>query len=229
MGFFYDSTYILVILGALLSMIASFQVQSTYAKYKKVHSASRLTAEQVAAMILQGAGIHDVRIERISGDLTDHYSPNEKVLRLSDTVYGSSSVAAIGVAAHECGHAIQHDKGYIPITIRSAIVPIVNIGSTLSWPVIFLGLILGATGLLRFGIILFSLVVIFQLVTLPVEFDASGRAIRILRDRGILSSQELSGAKKVLTAAAMTYVAAMVASILQLLRLVILFGGRRDD
>lgn len=229
MGIFLDSTYILVIIGALLCMAASWQVSATYAKYKKVYSASGATAEQAASIILQSAGIHDVRIERISGDLTDHYSPTEKVLRLSDTVYGSHSVAAIGVAAHECGHAIQHDKGYVPLTVRSAIVPIVNIGSNLSWPVIFLGLILGAAGLLNFGIILFSLVVIFQLVTLPVEFDASGRAIRILRDRGILAPNELSGAKKVLTAAAMTYVASMVSSILQLLRLVILFGGRRDD
>lgn len=163
-----------------------------------------------------------MRIERVSGSLTDHYSPREKVLRLSDSVYGSTSVAAIGVAAHECGHAIQHARGYFPLSLKSAVIPIENIGSTLSWPVILLGLIFGWTGLVDIGIILFSLVVIFQFITLPVEFNASGRALSILRERNVLYGQELEASREVLIAAALTYVAALVSSILQLLRLVLL-------
>lgn len=228
MGYFYDATYILVIIGALLGLLAQAKVKGAFARYSKVYSMRGVTAEQVAEMILQQAGIRDVRIEQIGGDLTDHYSPNEKVLRLSETVYGSSSVAAIGVAAHECGHAIQHAEDYLPIQIRSAIVPVVNIGSKLAWPVIFLGLLIGMTPLANVGIILFSLIVVFQVVTLPVEFNASGRALAILRDSSYLSGDELKGARKVLSAAAMTYVAAMVASVLQLLRLVMIVGRRRD-
>ena len=228
MGYFYDATYILVIIGALLGLLAQAKVKGAFARYSKVYSMRGVTAEQVAEMILQQAGIRDVRIEQIGGDLTDHYSPNEKVLRLSETVYGSSSVAAIGVAAHECGHAIQHAEDYLPIQIRSTIVPVVNIGSKLAWPVIFLGLLIGMTPLANIGIILFSLIVVFQVVTLPVEFNASGRALAILRDSSYLSGDELKGARKVLSAAAMTYVAAMVASVLQLLRLVMIVGRRRD-
>lgn len=228
MGYFYDATYILVIIGALLGLLAQAKVKGAFARYSKVYSMRGVTAEQVAEMILQQAGIRDVRIEQIGGDLTDHYSPNEKVLRLSETVYGSSSVAAIGVAAHECGHAIQHAEDYLPIQIRSAIVPVVNIGSKLAWPIIFLGLLIGMTPLANVGIILFSLIVVFQVVTLPVEFNASGRALAILRDSSYLSGDELKGARKVLSAAAMTYVAAMVASVLQLLRLVMIVGRRRD-
>lgn len=228
MAYFYDATYILVIIGALLGLLAQAKVKGAFARYSKVYSMRGVTAEQVAEMILQQAGIRDVRIEQIGGDLTDHYSPNEKVLRLSETVYGSSSVAAIGVAAHECGHAIQHAEDYLPIQIRSAIVPVVNIGSKLAWPVIFLGLLIGMTPLANVGIILFSLIVVFQVVTLPVEFNASGRALAILRDSSYLSGDELKGARKVLSAAAMTYVAAMVASVLQLLRLVMIVGRRRD-
>lgn len=228
MGYFYDATYILVLIGAVLGLLAQAQVNGAFKKYSKVHSMQGVTSQQVAEKILHEAGINDVRIERISGDLTDHYSPGEKVLRLSDSVYGSTSVAAIGVAAHECGHAIQHATDYAPIRVRSAIVPVVNIGSKLSWPIIIAGLAIGFTPLANIGIILFSGIVIFQLVTLPVEFNASGRALAILRDSSYLSNEELKGARKVLSAAAMTYVAAMVSSVLQLLRLVLIVSRRRD-
>lgn len=224
MGF--DFTYILVIIGAVISMIASLRVKSTYKKYAKVMSARGITAQQAAQMILSAAGIFDVKIGSISGDLTDHYSPSEKVLRLSDTVMDSTSVAAIGVAAHECGHAIQHNVGYGPLKLRSAAVPVANIGSKLSWPIIFIGLMFGYYGIARIGVFLFLFVVLFQLITLPVEFDASHRAMKILNERGMLVGEELSGAKKVLSAAAMTYVAALFSSVLQLLRLVLITQGR---
>ncbi len=229
MGLFYGPTYILVIIGVVLSMMASSKVKSTYSKFSRVLSRSGVTAESAAGSILNGAGIYDVRIDRIQGNLTDHYDPKDKVLRLSDSTYGSSSVAAIGVAAHECGHAIQDNVGYTPIRVRSAIVPVVNIGSKVSWPLIIIGLLMSSAGLLQLGIIMFALVVVFQLVTLPVEFDASRRAIAILGSSGTLYEDELQGAKKVLDAAALTYVAAAAASILQLLRLILLFGGRRRD
>ena len=228
-GYYYDPTYILVVIGAVLSLFASWRVNATFNRYSRVGNRSGRRAEEIAQFMLNDAGIYDVRIERVNGNLTDHYSPNEKVLRLSDSVYGSTSVAALGVAAHETGHAIQHNRGYVPVKIRSAIVPVVNIGSTLSWPIILAGLIFSAPLLLKAGIILFSLVVIFQFVTLPVEFDASGRAIKILRDRNLLYPDEVSGAKSVLWAAAMTYVAAMISAVLQLLRLVLIFGRRNDD
>jgi hypothetical protein len=230
MGYYYfmDATYILVIIGAVICMIASAGVKSAYKKYSKVYSRSGYTAEQVAGMILRNAGITDVTIRRISGDLTDNYSPKDHTLNLSDSVYGSTSVAAIGVAAHECGHAIQHAKGYAPLSIRSAIVPVVNIGSNLSWPIILIGLLIPKLDIcLTIGVLLFCLVVIFQIVTLPVEFNASGRALSILRNGGFMYDEELKGAKKVLAAAAMTYVAAMVSSILQLLRLVMIVNRRR--
>jgi hypothetical protein len=223
----YDATYILVLIGIGISMWASWNVKSTFKKFSTVGNARRITAEQAAAAILRGAGIHDVRIERVRGDLTDHYSPREKVLRLSDSVYGSQSVAAIGVAAHECGHAIQHNKGYAPLHIRSAVIPVANIGSKLSWPVILLGLIFGWTGLMNIGIWLFVFVVFLQFITLPVEFNASARAMKILDRDQMLYGQELNGARKVLTAAALTYVAALLSSILQLLRLIILRNRRR--
>lgn len=210
-------------------MAASANVNGTYRRYMGVYNSRGLRAEDVAQMILSNAGIFDVRIERISGNLTDHYSPREKVLRLSDSVYGSLSVAAIGVAAHECGHAIQHQKGYVPINIRNAIVPLVNIGSNAAWPVILLGAMINNGLLVNAGIILFSFAVIFQLVTLPVEFNASGRALNILKEQNILQGKELSGARKVLGAAAMTYVASMVAILLQLLRLIMIFGRRDRD
>ena len=226
MYYFYDATYILVIIGAIISLIASMNVKSTFNRYDKYNSRSGLTGAMAAQEILRAAGITNVRIERVSGNLTDHYSPKEGVLRLSDSVYNSTSVAAIGVAAHECGHAMQYDEEYFPIKIRAAVIPIANIGSALSWPIILLGLFLGATGLMQLGVVLFSLVVVFQLLTLPVEFDASARALRTLRERNMLESSELTGARKVLTAA-LTYVAALLTSILQILRLVLL--TRRDD
>ena len=226
---FYDWTYFLVLIGAVISMIASSKVKSTYAKYGQVRSHSGMTATDAARRILDNAGLRHVRIERIAGDLTDHYSPKELVLRLSDTTINSASIAAIGVAAHECGHAIQHAKHYAPLNIRNAIVPVVNIGSKLSWPMILIGLLLGFTGFLDLGIILFSFSLIFQLITLPVEFNASSRALQILDDSNMLYVEELKGAKKVLSAAAMTYVAAAISTLLSLLRLIILFGGRRRN
>lgn len=226
--FYFDPTYILVLIGVVLSLIASAQVKSSYKKYEKVSTRSGFTAEQVAAMILRNAGITDVAIRPIAGELTDNYNPKDHTLNLSQNVYGSRSIAAIGVAAHECGHAIQHAEGYVPLSFRSAIVPVVSIGSTLSWPLILIGLLIPRLDVcITFGIILFSLVVVFQFVTLPVEFNASGRAIAILRNGGFMTKEELGGAKRVLTAAALTYVAAMVTAILQLVRLLLLTNRRR--
>ena len=219
---FWDATYVLVILGAVLCAAASWNVSRTYNKFSQYYSSRGLTAEAVAAAILRNAGITDVRIERIRGSLTDHYSPSEKVLRLSDSVYGSSSVAAIGVAAHECGHAIQDQVHYLPLALRSVSVPIANIGSMLYWPVILLGLILGYMQLAQVGVLLFTFVVLFQLITLPVEFNASHRALAILSESGLLMGDELNGAARVLRAAALTYVASLFSSILQLLRLMLL-------
>lgn len=233
MPYFYgiDSTYFLVLIGVVLSLMAQAKVKSTYAKYSQVRSMSGMTGAQAAEKILYAQGIYDVSVEHIEGQLTDHYDPSQKVLRLSDAVYGNSSVAAIGVAAHECGHAIQHARGYVPLKLRTAIVPAANIGAKISWPLIFLGLILGSSGLsflINLGILLFSLSVLFQIVTLPVELNASNRAVAVIAEMGILYGDEVKGTKKVLSAAALTYVAAAAASILQLLRLILLFG-RRDD
>lgn len=226
---FWDYTYILVLIGALICMIASLNVSSTFNKFSKRMSERGMTASEVASLILQKSGIFDVRVDRVAGSLTDHYSPKDKVLRLSDSVYSSNSVAAIGVAAHECGHAIQHNVGYFPLKLRSLSVPIANIGSKLYWPLILLGLILGYLELAQIGVLLFGAVVFFQLVTLPVEFNASRRALNILEEGFILYDEELKGARKVLTAAALTYVASLISSILQLLRLVLLTrrGNRR--
>ncbi len=228
-GFYYDPTYLLVIIGAVICMIASANVTRTFEKYSRCGCRKGTTGAEAAATILRNAGISDVRIEHIAGNLTDNYDPRSKVLHLSDSVYGSTSVAAVGVAAHECGHAIQHQQGYVPIKIRGAIVPVVNLGSKLSWPIIILGLILGSLNLLNVGIILFALTLVFQIVTLPVEFNASGRALRILDGSGMLYQEEMKGARRVLSAAAMTYVTAVVSTLLQLLRLILLFGSRRDD
>lgn len=230
-GMYYrlDPTYLLVIVGAVICLIASANVNRAFSKYSNVRCRRGITGVQAAEQILAGAGIRDVRIEHISGNLTDHYDPRNKVLRLSDGVYGSDSVSAVGVAAHECGHAIQHQVGYVPIKVRNAIVPVVNIGSKLSWPIMIVGLILGSFNLLNVGIILFSLTLLFQVITLPVEFNASGRALQILEGGGMLYEEELRGARKVLRAAAMTYVMAVVSTLLQLLRLVLLFGRRNDD
>lgn len=226
--YYYDPTYILVLIGAVLSLWASATVKSTYNKYSRVYSYSGLTGAQAAAQILRQAGIYDVRIEHVSGNLTDHYDPKARVLRLSDSVYGSNSVAAIGVAAHECGHAIQDQEDYVPLRFRSAFVPVANLGTQVAFPILLLGVFLGSSHfLIQVGLLCFFFGVLFQLITLPVEFNASGRAVRILRETGIMSDDELSKTKKVLSAAAMTYVAAAAASILSMLRLIILFGGNR--
>lgn len=228
--FYWDPTYILVLIGALLSLMASGKVKSTYARYSKVRSLSGMTGADAAAKILHQAGLYGVRIQRVSGNLTDHYDPREKVLRLSDSVYGSNSIAAIGVAAHECGHAIQDDESYAPLKLRNVLVPVANFGTQAAWPIILIGLLFASSRfLINTGIILFSLGVLFQLVTLPVEFNASNRAISILEGSGMLYGEEVKGARKVLGAAALTYVAAAAASILSLLRLILLFGGRRRD
>lgn len=228
-GYYFDSTYILVLIGAVLSIIASARVNSTFSKYARVRSMSGMTGAQTAEAILRSRGIHDVRVEHIRGNLTDHYDPTKKVVRLSDSVYGSTSVAAIGVAAHECGHVMQHHEGYAPLNVRTALVPAANIGSKLGIPIILVGLLLGSNPVLvNIGIWVFSLAVLFQVVTLPVEFDASRRALVCIEQYGIVTSDERKKSAKVLRAAAYTYVAAAAASILQLLRLVMLFG-RRDD
>lgn len=224
----FDPTYILVIVGAVLCLLAQNNVTSTYSRYSRVVSRTGLTGAMAAERILRSNGIYDVRVEHIRGNLTDHYDPSHKVLRLSDSVYGSSSVAAIGVAAHECGHAIQHQTGYVPLKIRASLVPVANLGSTLCWPLIVLGLFFSYT-FVQAGIIMFCAVVLFQVVTLPVEFNASSRALRILEDSGMLYQDEVSSTRKVLRAAALTYVASVASSILQLLRLILLFGNRRDD
>ena len=226
--YYYDPTYILVLIGAVLSLWASATVKSTYNKYSRVYSYSGLTGAQAAAQILRQAGIYDVRIEHVSGNLTDHYDPKARGLRLSDSVYGSNSVAAIGVAAHECGHAIQDQEDYVPLRFRSAFVPVANLGTQVAFPILLLGVFLGSSHfLIQVGLLCFFFGVLFQLITLPVEFNASGRAVRILRETGMMSDDELSKTKKVLSAAAMTYVAAAAASILSMLRLIILFGGNR--
>ncbi len=232
MGYYYfDASYFLVLIGAVLCLLAQAKVSSTYNKYAKVRIRTGMTGAQAAQNILQMWGIDDVRIEHIGGSRTDHYDPANKVLRLSDTVYGSTSVAAIGVAAHECGHAVQHNKDYAPLRIRSALVPAANIGSKAGIPLILLGALLGMNQvLIQIGIWVFALAVLFQVVTLPVEFNASGRALAMLGDYGMLERDEVSGCKRVLRAAALTYVAAAASAILQLLRLVLMFGrrGSRD-
>ena len=231
-GYYFDPTYILIIIAAIISLIAQWRVNSAFSKYSRVASMSGMTGAQAARMILQSNGINDVSVQRISGKLTDHYNPSTKVLNLSESVYGSTSVAAIGVAAHECGHAIQHAGGYFPLSLRTALVPVANIGSQLSWVFIIVGAILSFNQtLITIGIIMFSAAVLFQLVTLPVEFNASARALEQLESNGILYRDEVSQTRKVLSAAALTYVAAAATAILQLLRLIILFGGRgrRDD
>jgi len=228
-GYYFDPTYILVLIGVVLSLLASAKVKTTYNRYSRVRSMSGMTGAQAAGRILQSAGLYNIRIEHISGSLTDHYDPKSRVLRLSDTVYDSASVAAIGVAAHECGHAIQHAQEYAPLKLRNTLVPVANFGTQAAWPIILVGVLFGSSQfLLNLGILLFSLGVLFQLITLPVEFNASSRALQILGNSGILYGEELGKTRKVLNAAAMTYVAAAAASLLSLLRLIILFGGRRN-
>lgn len=233
MGYYYwDPTYILVVIGAVICMIASARVKGTFNKYSQLRSMSGMNGAQVAQRVLQAAGIYDVQVRHVSGSLTDHYDPRTKTVNLSDPVYNATSVAALGVAAHECGHAIQHAKSYAPLSIRSALVPIANFGSMLAWPVILIGMLFNtrSSGLIiDIGILLFSAAVLFQLVTLPVEFDASRRALVMLRTQGILADDELKYTRRVLKSAALTYVASAAAAILQLLRIILITNGRRRD
>lgn len=228
MYYFFSNIYsylIFILPALLLSLYAQAKVKGTYAKYGKVYNQKGLTGAMAARMILDQNGLQHVKIEHIAGNLTDHFDPRTNVVRLSDSVYGSGSVAAVGVAAHECGHAVQYAQSYTPMKIRGAIIPITNIGSTLSIPLFFLGLLFSIPSLVLLGIGLFALVAVFQLVTLPVEFNASSRALKTLEASQYLSAEELGGAKRVLSAAAMTYVAALIMSIAQLLRLIFIARG----
>ena len=228
LGYYMDPTMILVLIGVLISLWAQGRVNSAFNRYSRVRSRTGMTGAEAAMRLLNSQGIYDVTVRPVSGNLTDHFDPRTKTVNLSESVYHATSVAAIGVAAHECGHAMQHNEGYAPLRFRSALVPVANFGSQLSWPLILIGVIFGGLGspLVQIGILMFTLAVLFQLVTLPVEFNASSRAIRLLDSQGILSGDEVDGTRKVLSAAALTYVAAAAGSILQLLRLIILFGGR---
>ena len=232
MGYgWFDPTMILLLIGMALSMLASAKVQSTFAAYSRVRSKTGMTGAQAAERILRSQGIDYVRVGHVRGNLTDHYDPKNKVLNLSDTVYNSTSVSAIGVAAHECGHAVQDKVGYFLLNFRGSLVPAANFGAQLSWPLIIIGYLFGGAGgtLVKVGILMFCAVVLFHLVTLPVELEASRRALRLLDENGILVEDEVKKTRKVLGAAALTYVAALAASILQLLRLLILFGGQRRN
>ena len=210
---YFDPTYILVLIGVVICLIASAKMNSTFSRYSRVRNHSGMTGRDAAEQILHREGLYDVRIEHISGNLTDHYDPRTRTLRLSDATYNSTSVAALGVAAHECGHAVQHATGYVPLKLRSSLVPVANFGSSIAWPLI----------------LAFSLAVLFQIVTLPVEFDASHRALKILGNTGMLYEDEVRDTRKVLTAAALTYVAGAASAILQLLRILLLTGNRRND
>lgn len=228
--FFYDWTFLIVLPGLILALIAQAGVSGTFARFQRVPARIGLTGAMLARRMLDSRGLNDISIERVSGNLSDHYDPSERVLRLSDAVYGSTSIAALGVAAHETGHALQDQEHYAPLKLRTAIVPAVGFGSNLSWPIFLAGLIFSWEPLLLAGIILFALAVLFSLITLPVEFNASSRALAALSSGGYLDADEMDGAGKVLRAAAMTYVAAAVGAILQLVRLLLLAGvGRRRD
>ena len=230
--YYFDPTYFLVIIGVIICALASAKVNSTYARYDQVRNHAGITGAMAAEQILRMEGIYDVQVMRVSGKLTDHYDPANHVLRLSDSTYDSTSVAALGVAAHECGHAIQHARHYVPLTIRGALVPVANFGSGISWPLIIMGLFIRgemSTLFINLGILMFSLAVLFQIITLPVEFNASGRALKILKNSGMLYESEVREARNVLTAAALTYVASAASALLQLLRILILTGGRRND
>ncbi len=227
-GLFYGNYFWLLLLGALISIWAQMKVNTTFNKYSKVMSSQAIPANQVARQILDQNGLSDVPIELVKGNLTDHYDPRSKTLRLSETVYSSRSVADIGVAAHEVGHAIQDSTDYAPLRIRNTLAPVAQIGSSISWVLILMGLISSYGNLVQWGIIAFAAIVLFQLVTLPVEFNASSRALAALEGGGFLARDEVDQSRKVLSAAALTYVAAAIVGILQLLRLVLIFGNRRD-
>ena len=225
--YYFDPTYFLVIIGVIICALASAKVNSTYARYDQVRNHAGITGAMAAEQILRMEGIYDVQVMRVSGKLTDHYDPANHVLRLSDSTYGSTSVAALGVAAHECGHAIQHARHYVPLTIRGALVPVANFGSGIIMGLFIRGEM--STLFINLGILMFSLAVLFQIITLPVEFNASGRALKILKNSGMLYESEVREARSVLTAAALTYVASAASALLQLLRILILTGGRRND
>lgn len=232
MGLFYypDIYYIVLVLPTFIfSLYAQFKVKSTFNRYSRVGNTKGMTGADIARTILDRSGLYDVRVEAYPGDLTDHYDPRTKVVRLSQSVYGSTSVSAVGVAAHETGHAIQHRDGYAPLVLRSSLVPVANIGSSIGPTLAILGLILSMPFFVKLGIILFGAAVLFYIVTLPVEFNASSRAIRTLEDTGILNYNEIDPAKKVLTAAAMTYVASAAVAIANFLRLILITSNRRDD
>ena len=227
---YFDPTYMLVLIGVVICLAASAKMRSTFSRYSRIRNHSGMTGREAAEQVLHRAGIYDVRVEHVSGNLTDHYDPRSKVLRLSDATYGSASVAAVGVAAHECGHAIQLATGYAPLAFRSALVPVANFGSTIAWPLILIGLLFNSQSsvlFLNLGILAFSLAVLFQIVTLPVEFNASSRAIRMLSGNGMLYEDEVQATRKVLTAAALTYVAGAASAILQLLRIILISNSRR--
>ena len=229
---YFDPTYVLVLLGVVICMVASAKMNSTFNKYSRIRNHSGMTGRDAAEQILHREGLYDVRIEHISGNLTDHYDPRTKVVRLSDATYNSTSVAALGVAAHECGHAVQHATGYVPLKIRGSLVPVANFGSSIAWPLIILGLFFNGRSsamFINFGILAFSLAVLFQIVTLPVEFNASNRALKILGNSGMLYESEVKDTRKVLTVAALTYVAGAASAILQLLRILLLTNNRRND
>lgn len=228
-GYWYgDPSFIILLPAILIAFYAQIKVKSTFDKYSRVRSERGLTAAQVSRYILDRAGLSSIPVEMTPGNLTDHYDPRNRTLKLSQTVYNSNSVAAIGVAAHEAGHAIQHDARYIPLLFRNSLVPVANIGSNAAWVLVLLAFVTGYTPFINIGIILFSAAVLFQVVTLPVEFNASARAIEILRTEGILFNDEIDDARKVLTAAALTYVAAMLVAVAQLIRLMMI-GRRRND
>ena len=229
MFFYYDWTMIFLIPGILITFWAQMRVNSAYSKYSRVHARCGMTGAEVARTMLEREGIYDVNIEIVGGKLTDHYDPSSRTLRLSQGVANSTSLASLGVAAHETGHALQHRDSYGPLVLRTAVVPTVNIGSSLSWPLVLLGMLFSWNPLIDLGILLFSLTVLFALITLPVEFNASRRAVAALENGGFMTQDELPGAKSVLNAAAMTYVAAALTAVLQLLRLLALTGRRRDD
>lgn len=224
---YWDSTIIILIPAIIFSIVAQIMVKSAFSEYSKVRNSRGLTGADAAREILDRNGLTNVRIEHISGSLTDHYDPRANVIRLSDDVYGSATVAAVGVAAHEAGHAVQYAEGYYPIKIRNAIIPVTRFGSSLSTPLVILGLVLSWDFLITAGILLFCAVVLFQAITLPVEFNASGRALKTLRSSHFLEDDEMKGARSVLTAAAMTYVAAMLSALLSLVRLLVISGRRR--
>lgn len=227
--FYFDWTFWLLIPALIFALYAQSKVKSTYARFSRISSSRRMTAAEAAEEILRYSPASDVRVEKIPGHLTDHYDPRKKVLRLSESVYDSPSIAAVGVAAHEAGHAIQHAQGYIFLAVRNAIYPVASLGSNLAFPLFFAGLLFsrsGASILMDIGILLFTAAVVFTVITLPVEFDASHRALVILRERGFLNAQELTGARKVLEAAALTYVAATAMAAIQLLRMILIRQSR---